>query len=51
MVSAPSARPRAVRCTRSNVTKAVTTYIKEKGLKNKHDIKPDAALEKLLAAA
>lgn len=34
---------------RSNVTKAVTTYIKEKGLKNKHDIKPDAALKKLLA--
>jgi chromatin remodeling complex protein RSC6 len=34
---------------RSNVTKAVTTYIKEKGLKNKHDIKPDAPLRKLLA--
>ena len=34
---------------RSNVTKAVTTYIKEKGLKNKHDIKPDASLKKLLA--
>ena len=34
---------------RSEVTKAVNTYVKEKGLKNKHDIKPDAALKKLLA--
>jgi chromatin remodeling complex protein RSC6 len=31
------------------VTKAVNNYVKEKGLKNKHDIKPDAALKKLLA--
>ena len=34
---------------RSEVTKAVNNYVKEKGLKNKHDIKPDAALRKLLA--
>jgi upstream activation factor subunit UAF30 len=33
---------------RSEVTKAVNNYVKEKGLKNKHDIKPDAALKKLL---
>ena len=33
---------------RSNVTKAITTYVKEHNLKNKHDIKPDAALKKLL---
>jgi upstream activation factor subunit UAF30 len=33
---------------RSEVTKAVNTYVKEKNLKNKHDIKPDAALKKLL---
>jgi len=34
---------------RSEVTKAVNNYVKEKNLKNKHDIKPDAALKKLLA--
>lgn len=34
---------------RSNVTKAVTTYIKDNNLKNKHDIKPDDKLRKLLA--
>ena len=34
---------------RSEVTKAVNNYVKEKGLKNKHDIKPDAALKKLLS--
>jgi chromatin remodeling complex protein RSC6 len=34
---------------RSEVTKAVNNYVKEKGLKNKHDIKPDAPLKKLLA--
>lgn len=33
---------------RSEVTKAVNVYVKEKGLKNKHDIKPDAPLKKLL---
>ncbi len=34
---------------RTEVTKAVNNYVKEKGLKNKHDIKPDAPLRKLLA--
>jgi chromatin remodeling complex protein RSC6 len=33
---------------RSNVTKFITTYVKEKNLKNKHDITADAALLKLL---
>jgi upstream activation factor subunit UAF30 len=33
---------------RSEVTKAVNNYVKEKNLKNKHDIKPDAPLKKLL---
>lgn len=33
---------------RSNVTKYLTTYFKEHDLKNKHDIKPDAKLKKLL---
>jgi chromatin remodeling complex protein RSC6 len=33
---------------RSNVTKAITTYIKEKNLKDKHTIKPDAKLKSLL---
>ena len=33
---------------RSEVTKAVNNYVKEKNLKNKHDIKPDASLKKLL---
>ena len=42
-------KPKGSEMSRSNVTKAVTTYIKEKGLKNKHDIKPDAPLKKLLA--
>jgi chromatin remodeling complex protein RSC6 len=31
------------------VTKGVNQYVKDKELKNKHDIKPDAALKKLLA--
>lgn len=33
---------------RSNVTKYLTNYFKENNLKNKHDIKPDAKLKKLL---
>lgn len=33
---------------RSNVTKYVTTYVKENNLKNKHDINPDAKLRALL---
>jgi chromatin remodeling complex protein RSC6 len=42
-------RPAGTLMSRSEVTKAVNNYVKEKGLKNKHDIKPDAALKKLLA--
>jgi upstream activation factor subunit UAF30 len=34
---------------RSEVTKAVNNYVKEKSLKDKHNITPDAALKKLLA--
>jgi chromatin remodeling complex protein RSC6 len=34
---------------RSEVTKEVNKYVKEKNLKNKHDIKPDAPLKKLLS--
>ena len=33
---------------RSNITKAITTYVKEKNLKEKHTIKPDAKLTALL---
>ena len=33
---------------RSEVTKAVNNYVKEHNLKNKHDIKPDTPLKKLL---
>ena len=44
-------KPKGSEMSRSNVTKAVTTYIKEKSLKNKHDIKPDAPLKKLLGVA
>jgi chromatin remodeling complex protein RSC6 len=43
------AKPKGSEMSRSNVTKAVTTYITEKGLKNKHDLKPDVPLKKLLA--
>ena len=36
---------------RSNVTKAITTYVKEKNLKNKHTIVPDTKLKGLLGVA
>jgi len=36
---------------RSEVTKAVNVYVKEKNLKDKHAITPDAPLKKLLAIA
>ena len=36
---------------RSNITKAITTYVKEKDLKEKHTIKPDAKLKALLGVA
>ena len=42
-------RPAATLMSRSEVTKAVNEYVKAHGLKNKHDIKPDAPLRKLLA--
>ena len=42
-------RPLGTLLSRSEVTKSVNNYVKEKNLKNKHDIKPDAALKKLLA--
>jgi len=41
-------RPAGSQESRSNVTKFITTYVKEKNLKDKHDIKGDAALLKLL---
>jgi chromatin remodeling complex protein RSC6 len=40
--------PNGTLISRSNVTKQINNYVKEKDLKNKHDIKPDAALRKLL---
>ena len=42
-------RPAATLMSRSEVTKAVNEYVKANGLKNKHDIKPDGPLRKLLA--
>jgi upstream activation factor subunit UAF30 len=42
-------RPTGSQESRSNVTKFVTTYVKEHNLKNKHDINPDAKLRSLLA--
>jgi len=42
-------KPKGTLMSRSEVTKGVNNYVKEHNLKNKHDIKPDAALKKLLA--
>lgn len=42
-------KPKGTLMSRSEVTKGVNCYVKEHNLKNKHDIKPDAALKKLLA--
>jgi len=42
-------KPKGTLMSRSEVTKAVNGYVKEKNLKNKHDITPDAALKSLLA--
>jgi hypothetical protein len=42
------AKPKGTLMSRSEVTKGVNNYVKEHQLKNKHDIKPDAALKKLL---
>ena len=41
-------KPKGTLISRSNVTREINNYVKEKDLKNKHDIKPDAALKKLL---
>ena len=41
-------QPKGTLMSRSQVTKGVNNYVKEHDLKNKHDIKPDAALKKLL---
>jgi chromatin remodeling complex protein RSC6 len=43
------AKPKGTLMSRSEVTKGVNNYVKEHNLKNKHDIKPDASLKKLLA--
>ena len=43
------AKPKGTLMSRSEVTKGVNSYVKEKNLKNKHDITPDASLKKLLA--
>ena len=40
--------PAGTLISRSNVTKQLNNYVKEKNLKVKHDIQPDAALRKLL---
>ncbi len=42
-------KPKGTLMSRSEVTKGVNSYVKEKNLKNKHDITPDAALKGLLA--
>ena len=44
-------RPSGSKESRSNVTKAITTYVKEKNLKEKHTIKPDSKLKALLGVA
>ena len=44
-------RPTGSLESRSNVTKAITTYVKEKNLKDKHTIKPDTKLKALLGVA
>ena len=44
-------RPNGSLESRSNVTKAITTYVKEKNLKDKHTIKPDTKLKALLGVA
>lgn len=42
-------KPKGTQMSRSEVTKGVNQYVKDKSLKDKHDIKPDASLKKLLA--
>jgi hypothetical protein len=40
--------PAGTLISRGDVTKQINNYVREKNLKNKHDINPDAALKKLL---
>ena len=42
-------KAKGTQMSRSEVTKGVNQYVKDKSLKDKHDIKPDAPLKKLLA--
>ena len=42
-------KPKGTLMSRSEVTKGVNNYVKEKNLKEKHDIKADAPLRKLLS--
>ena len=42
-------KPNGTLMSRSEVTKGVNNYVKEKNLKEKHDIKADAPLRKLLS--
>jgi len=42
-------KPKGTLMSRSEVTKGVNAYVKEKNLKNKHNITPDASLKTLLA--
>jgi chromatin remodeling complex protein RSC6 len=44
-------RPAGSKESRSNVTKAITAYVREKNLKDKHTIKPDAKLLSLLGVS
>jgi hypothetical protein len=44
-------KPNGTLMSRSEVTRGVNNYIKEKNLRNKHDIKADAPLKKLLSIA
>lgn len=41
-------KPKGTLISRSNVTREINEYVKKHELKNKHDIKPDASLKKLL---
>ena len=41
-------KPKGTLISRSNVTREINDYVKKHNLKNKHDIKPDASLKKLL---
>jgi chromatin remodeling complex protein RSC6 len=44
-------KPKGTLMSRSDVTRGIMTYVKDKKLNNKQDINPDAALRKLLAVS